>query len=146
MKQPSIALWHVRILISVVFIFNLQCALVFLLNPERFASAYELSGIPGNLVVQGFGILFMMWNVPYLFAILQPIRNFTSLMEACLMQIIAGSGESLLYLRLDETHTTIKESLERFMIFDWSGVLLLGLALLLVIRARTRLAGVPVSV
>ena len=62
-------LWLARFLITVVTALNLQAALVFILWPERFMHGFELTGIPGAAAVRGTGILFVMWNVPYLVAL-----------------------------------------------------------------------------
>ena len=57
-----------RILVGFVMTINLQCAIVFIINPERYAPLYELIGIPGRAAIQGFGVLFIMWNIPYVVA------------------------------------------------------------------------------
>jgi hypothetical protein len=54
-----------RLLIGMVILVNLQAALVFLIWPDMFTHAFELRGIMGEAVVRSWGILFIMWNVPY---------------------------------------------------------------------------------
>ena len=58
-------LFKARVLVGVVFVVNVQCALVFLLLPGRYATLFELQGSAGEAIIQGMGVLFLMWNVPY---------------------------------------------------------------------------------
>ncbi|MCJ7625162.1 MAG: hypothetical protein MUO76_16815 [Anaerolineaceae bacterium] len=121
-------IWISRGLISLVLLINIQCALIFLSSPELYAPAFELGGVAGNAVIQGFGILFLMWNVPYFFAILHPQKNRISLFEAVLMQMIGLIGESILFLGFPEGHSVIQASIARFVIFDGIGLLILILS------------------
>ena len=34
-----------------------------------------LEGIIGEQMVRGMGVLFLMWNIPYIFALANPIRK-----------------------------------------------------------------------
>ena len=61
-----------RILIGLVLLDNIQAAILFLVSPGAFAPGFELSGVTGNAVIQGIGLLFLMWCVPYLVAFLDP--------------------------------------------------------------------------
>ncbi len=54
-----------NLLIGLVFLINIQAGFSFYFQPQRYAFAYELSGIPGYTAVAGTGLLFLMWNVPY---------------------------------------------------------------------------------
>jgi hypothetical protein len=118
-------IWISRGLISLVLIFNIQCAIVFLLSPERYAPAFELGGVVGSAIIRGFGILFLMWNVPYFFAVMHPEKNRISLYEAILMQMIGFIGETILFLGFPEGHPEIQASVAHFMVFDGVGFLLL---------------------
>lgn len=120
-----------RALIGIVVLFNLQCALVFLISPSDYAPGFELSGTPGVLIVRGLGILFLMWTIPYLFALSGPVRRRASLIEAVLMQGIGLAGESLLLLSLPAGHAVLRETATRFIMFDGSGLVLLLIALFL---------------
>lgn len=122
-KDPNI--WVARILIAIVTFLNLQAAFLFLFQPQAYAPGFELTGSAGNAVIQGMGLLFLMWNVPYVFALLQPVSNRRSLIEAILMQVIGAAGETLLLLNLPGDHALIRLSVTRFILFDSSGVLLL---------------------
>jgi len=122
MKKIAFRLWAVRVLIAIVVAWNLECALVFLLNPGVFAPGFELTGIPGEAAVRGFAVLFIMWNIPYLVALWQPVRQRVSLREALVMQTVGVIGESLILLSIPNDHTMLHVSLLRFIVFDAAGV------------------------
>jgi hypothetical protein len=82
-------------------------------------------------MLRGLGLLFVMWNVPYVFACLEPVRHRTSLIEALLMQAIGFIGETLILLCGRYQDAVLTASVERFMLFDGAGLLLLAGALLL---------------
>jgi hypothetical protein len=130
MKIPPV--WLARILVGLVLVINIQCAIAFLLDPGRYAPAYELIGIPGEAAIQGFGILFLMWNVPYAVAFFNPIHHRISLYEADIMQLIGLIGETLIYFGLPPGYLILNDSLLRFMIFDGLGLLVLLLATIIV--------------
>ena len=75
-------LWLSRILIGSILFINIQSALAFITKPAIYAPAYELLGIPGTSAIKGFGVLFLMWNIPYAVAFLHPIKNRISLYES----------------------------------------------------------------
>ena len=97
----------------------------FCFNPAVFAPGFELSGVPGEAAVRGFGALFVMWNIPYLVALWQPRRNRLSLSEALVMQSVGVVGESLILFSIPFAHVVLRSSLLRFILFDGAGVLLL---------------------
>ncbi|MGD8405520.1 MAG: hypothetical protein PVJ21_17820 [Anaerolineales bacterium] len=130
-------IWLSRLLIAIVTAWNLQAALVFILWPERFAPGFELSGVPGAAAVRGTGILFVMWNVPYLVALWNPRKYRLALGIALVMQFIGLVGESLILFMLPEGHALLSTSIIRFIAFDGSGLLLLVAAFWLV-RRNTR--------
>ena len=127
-SKPDLRLWAARLLIAVVVGWNLQCALVFLLDPARFAPGFELAGIPGEAAVRGTAVLFVMWNVPYLVALWQPRRQRVSLWEAIIMQAIGVIGESLILAWLPAGHADLHASILRFVAFDAAGLVLLAAA------------------
>ncbi len=112
-----------RLLIFLVLAMNLQCALAYIFNPLPYVAPFELSGEPGRAAVVGIGILFVMWQVPYVFALVHPERNRRSLLEAILMQAIGLVGESLLLRSIPLAHTALRASILRFIIFDAGGLL-----------------------
>ena len=76
-----------RFLIGLVATWNLQAAIVFILFPQPFVSGYELSGVAGEAAVRGVGVLFLMWNVPYVFAVIDLERYSLGLVFALLVPI-----------------------------------------------------------
>ncbi len=128
--------WIAQGLIGIVVFFNLDAAFSFMLSPDLYAPGFEISGIPGRAVTQGMGILFLMWNVPYLFALVKPAKYFISLVEAVFMQAIGVFGETILLLSLPGSHPMITSTTERFIIFDGGGLVLLITALLITRQIR----------
>jgi hypothetical protein len=124
-------LWLARLMIVAVIAWNLQAAFIFLANPDAYAPAFELSGIPGAAAVRGIAVLFVMWNVPYLVACWQPHRYRLSLWEALVMQALGVLGETFILLSLPAGHTLLADSILRFIAFDAVGLPALGAALLL---------------
>ena len=123
-----------RVLIFLVLAMNLQCAFAYIFNPLPYMAPFELSSEPGRTAVIGMGILFVMWQVPYVFALVHPQRNRRSLLEANLMQGIGLAGETLLLRSIPEAHTSLSASILRFVIFDAVGLVLLLVALIYVFR------------
>lgn len=117
-----------RILIGTVLFFNLQCAILFILQAERFAPSFEVTGVSGDSIVRGMGILFLMWNIPYGFALWNPAQNHTSLIEAIMMQTTGLIGESILLITLPTGHALLTATATRFILFDGSGLLALLVA------------------
>ncbi len=120
-------LWLARLLIGLVTAWNLQVGLVFFFWPAAYAPRFELTGVPGIAAIQGVGLLFLMWNVPYLLALWQPQRNGLALKAAFAMQTLGLFGELLIRAGLPTGHELLADSLMRFILFDGSG--LVGLAL-----------------
>jgi hypothetical protein len=112
-----------RIMVGAVLLVNLECAVAFLIWPGFYAGSFELSGVPGEAMLRGLGVLFLMWNVPYAVALWHPIRYRTSLFEALAMQTIGLVGESFIYSSLPLNNNLARSSLARFIIFDFLGLL-----------------------
>lgn len=126
--KQNTRVWIARALIGLVTFFNLQAAFLFLFSPQAYAPGFELSGAAGTAMVQGMGLLFVMWNVPYVFALLDPIRNRHSQLEAVIMQAVGVLGETSLLWALPGAYPLIHASVLRFIVFDGSGLLLLLVA------------------
>lgn len=120
-----------RILIGIVLFFNLHCAVLFIFQVERFTSSFEVAGVPGNSLLRGMGILFLMWNIPYGFALWNPIQNRTSHIEAVIMQTLGLLGESILLITLPPGHELLTATASRFIVFDGAGLIALLAALIL---------------
>lgn len=129
-------LWISRLLIAAVTLMNLQAAFLFMLHPQDYAPGFEMSGVTGEAMVRGMGLLLLMWNIPYLFAALHPVRHFISLVEAVIMQFIGVTGESLILYGLRGQHPIVQTSVRRFIVFDGAGLVVLLAALLLVLQLK----------
>jgi hypothetical protein len=132
-----------RLLIALVLFWNLQCALAFLAWPGNYTSGFELTGVVGEAMVRGMGVLFLMWNVPYAVAFWNPVRYRVSLYEALAMQTIGLVGESAIYLALPAVHSLARASVARFILFDALGLLALLAALLISNTGRKKPASAP---
>jgi len=131
-------LWA-RVLIAIVIGWNLQCAIVFIANPAGYMGGFGLDGQAGAQMVRALGVLFVMWNVPYAFALASPVRYRISLIEAVVMQTIGLVGETLILLAGGPYTAVITATITRFIVFDGAGLVLLAVALWLV-RTRTEQA------
>lgn len=124
-------------LIGIVFILNIQAGIDFYLFPQKYTAAYGLTGISGDISVAGIGLLFIMWNVPYVFALWNPIKFNISLLQAIIMQAIGVVGESLLLNRFSsQDFPVLKNSILRFIYFDSAGLILLLIAGIVVMRYK----------
>jgi len=121
-----------RILIGLVFLANIQCALVFLINPSPYIYGFGLEGAAGEQIVRALGLLFIMWNVPYAFALANPIKHRVSLLEALIMQALGLIGETGILLIGGPYPLPIENTLTRFILFDGIGLVFLLIALWLV--------------
>lgn len=135
--QPR--LWYsrnnlARLLLALVLVSNLYAALGFYFSPQGFTAAYELVGAPGEAAVAGFGLLFGMWQVPYVVALLNPLKHKLSLLEALVMQALGVIGETFILYRIPVQHLTLRVGITRFILFDLAGLALLALSLLIVNR------------
>lgn len=119
-------LWLSRLLIAIVTLWNLQAALVFFLWPQVYAPGFMLTGLPGEAAIRGVGVLFAMWNVPYLVALWHPRRYKLALQLALAMQALGVLGETLIYLTIPADYAILRASLLRFILFDAAGVFLLA--------------------
>jgi hypothetical protein len=133
--------WLGRALIALVIAWNVQCALAFLISPLPYAVGFELDGATGVAMVRGMGVLFLMWNVPYVVALWHPVRFRVSFYEALAMQSIGLLGESLILLTLPSVHSSALASIVRFIRFDAAGLLLLLAAAWLTSASRGRRRG-----
>ncbi len=115
-------IWLARVLIGLVLMINVQSAVVFFANPAEFAPAYELSGVSGRAAIRGFAVLFLMWNIPYSVALVNPIKYRVSLYEAIAMQTIGLIGESIILSTLPVENAILRGSILRFIIFDGLGL------------------------
>lgn len=121
-----------RLLILVVTTWNLLCAIQFILFAQDYASSFDLlPDVTGRAVIQSIGILFMMWNIPYFFAFLHPYKWYIALISATLMQLTGLVGEIWIKSQLQHPQNMVS-SIQRFIIFDAIGLILLVSAVFLV--------------
>ena len=133
--------WIARIAVGAVFAMNVWCALDFIVNPGAYAPAYELTGVAGQAAVQGLWVAFLMWNVTYPLVIARPSTHLTLYAVVLAQQVVGLVGETVISLSLPSGHTTLAAALERFIVCDGAGLLVMALAFVLVrraVRGRTR--------
>lgn len=121
------AAWVVRIVVGVVFAVNVWCALVFIVDPETYAGGFELSRLPGRIIVQSFGILFLMWNATYPPVLFDPDKYRTLFQIVLLQQTIGVIGETWLLLTLPPGHSALQTTGLRFLVFDGLGLTAMGM-------------------
>jgi len=135
-KSIDFSIWLARFLIGLITFLNLQAAFLFIFRPGDYAPGFELGGVAGNAMIQGMGLLFVMWNVPYVVALIHPVKQRTSLIEAVIMQSIGAIGETILFLALPGDHPVIASTVTRFILFDGGGVFVLLTAWLITRKIR----------
>lgn len=127
MMKP-LPLWLARGALLAVLTWNLSAAIPYIVHPADYVAAFELSGAPGEVAVRGFGLLFLMWAVPFIPAILHPARNRAAFACVLAMQVIGLIGESLMLVTLPAGHATLRATGLRFIMFDGAGLIILLVA------------------
>ena len=117
-----------RLALAAVFVVNVQCALVFVIDPGAYAAAYELSGVAGQAAVRGLGIAFLMWNATYPPVIVNPWRHRTLACVVLAQQAIGLAGEGALLATLPAGHDVLAASVGRFIAFDAAGLVAMAAA------------------
>ena len=128
MNRKSAPLWFARAALLAVLIANMSAAIPYVLRPADYAASYELTGVPGEVVVRGFGILFLMWAVPFIPAIWHPTRNRVVFVVVLAMQAIGLIGESFMLAGLPAGHAALRATGLRFIAFDGAGLVPLLIA------------------
>jgi len=128
-----------RLALVVVFALNVLCAFEFILRPALYAPSFELDGATGRAALQGFGVLFLMWNAAYPPAIVRPLRQRTLFSLILAQQAIGLLGESWIWLQLPVEHAAARSAILRFIAFDGAGLLLLVAAYLALFFRRQRM-------
>lgn len=137
---PRRATWAVRIAFFVVFVLNVQCAVVFLADPASYMTHYQLTGVPGMAAVRGLGIAFLMWNATYPAFIAAPNRWPVLGWVILAQQVIGLVGESLLLASLPAGYVVLAHGIRLFIVFDGCGLVLMvaTFAWWTAVRRRTR--------
>ncbi|MCX7683514.1 MAG: hypothetical protein N2508_16350 [Anaerolineae bacterium] len=128
-KAYSAALWTTRLVLAVVFFWNVSCALAFIVDPAAYVAGFELAGVAGEVLVRGMGILFLMWNATYPLAIWHPGRYRHLLLIVMVQQLIGVVGETWMWLTLPPGHDALALTGQRFILFDALGLALMVIAL-----------------
>lgn len=123
--------WIARLLVAVVFAWNMQCALTFVLSPTSVMSAYQLYGTIGMAILQGMGVAFLMWNATYPAVIVAPQRFRSLFIVVIAQQAIGLIGETWIVLNLGTGAADLGMSITRFIAFDAAGLVLLAIAFVL---------------
>lgn len=129
--NEALANWIARMAVGSVFVVNLGCAFSFIGQPEQYSSAFEIGGVPGRTVVQALGILFLMWNATYPPVLLHPQTQLTLFGVILIQQIIGLAGETWMWLTVPTGHPVLSGTGLRFIFFDSAGLILMGIAYLI---------------
>ena len=117
--------WLARAALLAVLMANMTAALPFVLRPADYAAGFELSGVPGEAAVRGIGVLFLMWAVPFIPALIHPVRYRVAFTCVLVMQVIGLAGEALMLAGLPAGHAALRATGLRFIAFDGAGLLVL---------------------
>jgi hypothetical protein len=126
-REPA-SLWFARAALLAVLIANMTAAIPYVLRPADYPAAYELTGVPGEVAVRGFGILYLMWAVPFIPALWHPARNHVAFVIVLAMQVIGLIGESFMLAALPAGHAALRATGLRFIAFDGAGLGVLFIA------------------
>ncbi|HIE37572.1 MAG TPA: hypothetical protein EYP77_00605 [Anaerolineae bacterium] len=130
------ARWLARLVVGAVFFFNVTCALAFIAQPDRYAGAFEVGGVPGRTLVRGMGILFLMWNATHPPVLARPARNRTLFAVVLVQQAVGLAGEVWMWATLPPGHAILQTTGWRFILFDGAGLVGMGIAFWLLARAE----------
>lgn len=118
--------WLVRACFSLVFAWNVLCALQFVVAPHAFAQAFQLTGVSGDVAVRGLGVAFLMWNVTYPLFIVNPARFKVLGLIILVQQLIGCVGEGAILQSLAGAELPfLASSIQRFLAFDVVGFVLM---------------------
>lgn len=137
-EPPVLSIVFVRLAFSLVFFWNVLCAVQFIADPSSYMGAYQLSGVQGEVALRGLGVAFLMWNATYPLFILQP-RRYPVLGGIILAQQLIGLvGELVIYAGLPAGCDVLAGSILRFVAFDGVGLVLMAAAFMLLRPWRVR--------
>jgi hypothetical protein len=136
-QQHRLFVWLARAVVGLVFFFNVTCAIPFIAWPDRYAHGFEVSGVPGQALVRGMGILFLMWNATYPPVLVQPEHNRTLFLVILAQQAIGLAGETWMWVALPAGHAALRATGLRFIAFDGAGLVGIGLVYWLLQRRGT---------
>jgi hypothetical protein len=128
MEHRRLTLWLARLALGLVFFFNVTCALAFVVRPSAYVHGFEVSGVAGEVLVRGIGILFLMWNTTYPLAIGHPWRYRRLFAIVLVQQAIGLAGETWMLLALPPGHDALAATGWRFVAFDGGGLVVMAAA------------------
>ncbi len=144
-RRSAWPIWAARVAAAVVCAWNLSAAIPFTLAPARYAPAFEVSGVGGEALVRGMGILFLMWQVPFLPVIWDPRRHRACFRVILAMQAIGLAGEVWMLATLAPGHAALRATGMRFVAFDAAGLALLAASYALARREPVGRASGPTA-
>jgi hypothetical protein len=124
-KKLTIWTWIARVMVFIVFFWNVQSALEFIMIPEGSIASYELAGVSGIVALQGIGVAFLMWNATYPVVIFKPIKFMVVYGIVLVQQIIGLIGESYILSTIPLDYYILRGSIIRFIIFDGAGFIMM---------------------
>ena len=138
--SPRKAAWIARVAVLAVFILNVMCAIQFILEPVRYATAYGLPGTQeAGAMVAGLGVAFLMWNVTYPAVIVSPTRFRVLYVVVLTQQLVGLVGESCILANLVGAGLgggLMAAGIIRFVAFDAGGLVVMLVAFILLVRAE----------
>lgn len=139
LRKIDWAAWLARAGFAVVFGWNVVCALQFVVAPESYMGAYQLSGAEGVVALRGLGVAFLMWNATYPLFIVKPRRWPVLGGVIVAQQVIGLVGESIILAGLPVSgFALLSESISRFIAFDATGLVIEVVALAALWATRRR--------
>jgi hypothetical protein len=112
----------------------LTAAIPYVMAPARYVASFEVDGVGGEALVRGLGIVFLMWQVPFVPVVMNPARFRVCLVCLVAMQAIGLAGESWMLAGLPAGHAALRATGWRFVAFDAAGLAILVVAMLVVGR------------
>ncbi|HIW75985.1 hypothetical protein [Gordonibacter sp.] len=124
-RGQKAAAFAARVAVALVFVINVQCAVLYVVHPEAYVAGFELPGEEGVIAVRGLGVAFLMWNATYPAVIANPQRFRALYVVVLVQQVIGVVGESWIRLTLPANHAALAATINRFITFDAAGLILM---------------------
>ena len=132
------ARWFARLAFAAPLAWNLQCIISLLTAPAESAVAFGLTGTAGTAAVQGLAVAFLMWNATYPLFIYAPVRFKELGIIVAVQQLIGLVGETLILFSLPANAGALIASIQRFIVFDAAGLVLMVAALIVLFASLRR--------
>ena len=122
------AAWLARAAFLLVFATNGRAGGSLVLCPDASPPSFGGGGVPGPAAGRGLGSAFLMWTAPSPAVIASPLRFRAVAVIVLVQQAIGLAGESWLRFGLPAGHAALSASIERFILFDAAGLVLMAAA------------------